>query len=331
MTGRPAALAAALLVAACEAEPPRTVGWTMVLAEGSTAESAVVVAVQIASTPCVEPCAPDQPCSRFVATLPLDGDGSAFVPEGAEPLPHLPRGPYAFRATLLDDQCHVVARGCADVEVPTEILVTLESPEAIVCACPPDECSSGFCASEGRSMCACLPPPTETGCRNDIDDDCDGTVDCRDPDCNLMSCGPGVVCRDERCVPENERGRCNNGADDDRDGDEDCADTADCPDYMFCAPNHMCCDRRCVDITTNNNCGMCGLHCDTGADCAPRLGSGRYVCRGCNANADCPVGWVCMAGDCECQDDEDCCRGDPQCNDLWWCTTERDNRHCTRR
>jgi len=87
------------------------------------------------------------------------------------------------------------------------------------------------CGSTGTKPCladcsygACQPPVEN--CSNGIDDDCDGKVDCADPDCFA----------DPFCViPEN----CSNGIDDDGDNlvdcdDPDCATDVACHDFGDC-------------------------------------------------------------------------------------------------
>ena len=61
-------------------------------------------------------------------------------------------------------------------------------------------------------------------CNDGLDNDCDGFVDCADPDCSANpACGPV-------CMPE----VCNDGVDNDCDGLSDCADTD-------CSANPACC------------------------------------------------------------------------------------------
>jgi len=66
-------------------------------------------------------------------------------------------------------------------------------------------------------------------CNNNIDDDCDGHVDCADANCARNAACAGI------CVPtaRNERKACTGGVDDDCDGAADCADS-DCRSNSAC-------------------------------------------------------------------------------------------------
>ncbi len=67
--------------------------------------------------------------------------------------------------------------------------------------------------------CVLAPPPFETNCANDNDDDGDGLVDCADPDCYSSN----------ECTVE----ICDNGIDDDNDGWADCNDS-ECFSLAIC-------------------------------------------------------------------------------------------------
>lgn len=76
----------------------------------------------------------------------------------------------------------------------------------------------------GEPCDVCVPAPEV--CDNGSDDDCDGLVDCEDPDCVQ-----DPVCNE--CVPEEEK--CAGGVDEDCDGLIDCADP-DCFTNNLCKP-----------------------------------------------------------------------------------------------
>lgn len=65
----------------------------------------------------------------------------------------------------------------------------------------------------------------EAACGDGLDDDCDDTIDCADPDCaSTTACGTEV---------------CNNGVDDNLDGDTDCADP-ECAASLACGAEVAC-------------------------------------------------------------------------------------------
>src|SRR6185295_2486784 len=94
-------------------------------------------------------------------------------------------------------------------------------------------CAAGAMACVG-GQCRCADggtgAPTETSCTNNADDDCDGLVDCQDPDCAGASCGNGRTCAGGACACSSgadagtKETNCTNGVDDDCDGLTDCAD-----------------------------------------------------------------------------------------------------------
>jgi len=110
------------------------------------------------------------------------------------------------------------------------------------------ECDGGTCECSGNSG---SPQSAETAI-DGIDNDCDGLVDCDDPDADGVSCGNhGQVCdinaTGNRCVcsgngapPEATESTCDDGIDNDCDGAVGCSDS-DC-DGLTCGENGMVCD-----------------------------------------------------------------------------------------
>jgi hypothetical protein len=72
----------------------------------------------------------------------------------------------------------------------------------------------------------CVPTPgeeqSELTCNDAVDNDCDGWIDCDDPDCS----------NDPNCVPLIEWPMCLDDQDNDGDGLTDCADRTDCDGYI---------------------------------------------------------------------------------------------------
>lgn len=98
-----------------------------------------------------------------------------------------------------------------------------------------DDCTDGaFCRAApttavcGAGACTCngVPAPlTEATCRDGLDNDCNGLVDCADSNCNGSNCNPdggfGCVCAGGKKQESN----CNqNSGDEDGDGLSNCAD-----------------------------------------------------------------------------------------------------------
>jgi hypothetical protein len=135
---------------------------------------------------------------------------------------------------------------------------------------------------------SCL-PPAETSCDDGFDSDCDGLLDCLDPDClGAVQCPEGLHCAD--------------GLDNDVDGDADCADV-DCDSTGGCAEAG-----RCADARDNDADGL--------VDCADM---------DCNGDPACPEAAHCsdgvdndLDGSVDCADAD--CGGDPACPESDWCS-----------
>ena len=119
--------------------------------------------------------------------------------------------------------------------------------DAVTLSGVPIQCGNGQCFG-GENPCNCpadcgAPAAHETFCTDGLDDDCDGLIDCADPDCSANPACAGIVCDGDGvcepgetpCVcwmdcgpPSVVEGDCGNGLDDDCDGLVDCEDTFDC-------------------------------------------------------------------------------------------------------
>ena len=111
------------------------------------------------------------------------------------------------------------ASGCGDARCFEAGFACSEDPTPAVCCgdglcqgnelasgcevdCGPDPCGDGFCdANEDQCSCSqdCgAAPSTELTCTDQLDEDCDGLIDCADPDCSgaaACSCGAkGSAC-----------------------------------------------------------------------------------------------------------------------------------------
>lgn len=120
---------------------------------------------------------------------------------------------------------------CADVEADGGG----DCPAGRACKVAPNTsaCAAGQCQCNGA-----VSPSTETQCGDGLDNDCSGTTDCLDLNCNTLGCQPDggrlCFCRAFEKAENANQGACENRLDDDGDGLVDCADAladggGDCP------------------------------------------------------------------------------------------------------
>lgn len=91
-------------------------------------------------------------------------------------------------------------------------------------------CSGTQCLCNGGGVVA----ETGTKCRDNVDNDCNGLLDCQETACDQQLCNPdgGAGCR---CVGgAKTETTCNDRLDNDGDGSTDCGDSADCPAGTGC-------------------------------------------------------------------------------------------------
>ena len=119
------------------------------------------------------------------------------------------------------------------------------------CLNQPCQASPSVFTCDALLACSCqgaVMPQPESTCDDHGDDDCDGLLDCADPDCADKSCGVGCTCRGQKMAET----LCDNARDDDGDTLIDCAD----PD--------------CVDASCGSGCS-CGALKKTETDCGDRV------------------------------------------------------------
>ena len=187
------------------------------------------------------------------------------------------------------------------------------------CPCPPgmtQECYSGPAGTEGVGICVagvqqCDPveetmewsscsgeivPATEA-CVAGVDDDCDGLVDCDDPDCAAAQpCEKDPGDCTPNCPFEECDGRDNNG-----DGRTDEGRVCDGIEGPCPAPGAV----RICDA-------YCGVHqrCRVDGSWGPCIVDGQGPVPECDEHADCAFGSICDMGGClqsmRCESDDDC-------------------------
>jgi hypothetical protein len=163
------------------------------------------------------------------------------------------------------------------------------------------------------------------GCFNGHDEDCDGLIDCQDPDC-AAKCAAECVATEDRC---------NDGLDNDCDMVIDCGDV-NCGDE--CGGSGLCVAESCVDAVDNDcdgraDCGdvdCAGNEACGGAVCVPPVLPDEYCwdgwdddCDGftdcvdpdCSMSTDCNPSCVCVPGQYRwCDTPTNCAWGRQQCD-----------------
>ncbi|MEW6430412.1 MAG: hypothetical protein AB1730_02785 [Myxococcota bacterium] len=131
--------------------------------------------------------------------------------------------------------------GCADS-------ADNDQDTATDCADPDCEgkaCQAGTTRTCAASACQCNGgAPVDEGpsgglCRDRVDNDCDGLLDCAEANCDMASCNPdgGAGCRCAMGMASETT--CDDRQDNDGDGKTDCADSADCPQGTACTYLNM--------------------------------------------------------------------------------------------
>lgn len=134
---------------------------------------------------------------------------------------------------------------CADVAADG----TGDCPADRACKGAPNTstCAAGQCQCSGV-----VNPPSETLCGDGVDNDCSGSTDCADINCNTLGCQPDggllCMCRGLSKAENANRGACENLLDDDGDGKIDCEDAlpdggGDCPWAPIFSGNGIRCKR----------------------------------------------------------------------------------------
>src|SRR5215211_272428 len=143
--------------------------------------------------------------------------------------------------------------------------------------CADPDCAAKTCKPSPATMtcdavavaCSCngvANPPPESLCTDGSDQDCDGLIDCADPDCTSASCGAGCTCQNGAAVEV--AAYCADRLDNDHDGRVDCADS-DC-DLATCGLGCQCknsirSEIQCDDTLDNDGDGL--TDCQDISDC----------------------------------------------------------------
>jgi len=177
-----------------------------------------------------------------------------------------------------DDAGKTTDSGVTDAGAPDAGVVDAGAPDAGRDAGPLD---AGGCTPRGPEICF-----------GNLDEDCDGRIDCAQPSCDLAACGLGVdggaMCFNQACLERD----CGNGLDDNLRNGADCADvdcaTRGCSPTGACFMNTCTTETQCNDTLDNNLNGLTdcadpgcdaracndGLACRSGEVCANRMCGG---------------------------------------------------------
>jgi hypothetical protein len=221
-------------------------------------------------------------------------DGASSSPYAEPPSAIGASGHLAFSRCSIDDtggfSCAASAttgvgwaavRFTPSVEIPAGDLITDTAPvtEVLGCIdearatfagnrwssalCPsPDDPAIALAHDFGRLDCPCQ--PSETLCADGLDDDCDGLVDCADPDCDADTCGPhGLVCGASACMCPGgtTETTCGDGGDNDCDGALDC-DDASCGGRSCGVNGRICIGGSCQCPGSSESCNGDDDDCD---------------------------------------------------------------------
>ncbi len=182
-------MAALLLLASCGSSE-RSLTWSVGFEDENLSARATLLRGRILEGGC------DSGVILYSAEQDRQGEGMMDAP------PSLPPGTYSFVGEAQDGECRAFARGCTEVELPSEgmtIVVTLrESDEVTLCG--ERECENGRCSScESNDDCAeCLIcDPATRGCVPDEEGRMcqDGAGACRSGNC-CAGCWDGMRCQD---------------------------------------------------------------------------------------------------------------------------------------
>lgn len=181
------------------------------------------------------------------------------------------------------------------------------------CADPGSCPANTACGANGKTCSqngVCLCPwgqSAEASCADGADNDCDGVPDCKDADCQGVSCSTTgqAFCCGSSCTATASQGNCGY-----------CSATCASPQTCSAHPGSSIMDCTCAtdaDCLPSNRCHtflngeqFC-VECESNADCP----AGRPVCSPSALVCYCPPDTVCTP---QCTSDSDCSGGTPKCS-----------------
>jgi hypothetical protein len=160
--------------------------------------------------------ATDADCKRVLSSYPREACGSAPERSGSSGAPNAQATP----------NCEALLGCCSDLGWPSATATCIDQVTRLKSSPSGDaDCKAALAAYKESG--ACVSEASERSCKDGIDNDGDGFIDCKDKGCESTTACLGRL--------ENSKAACSDGQDNDSDGFIDCNDR-DCQ-RNFCSEN----------------------------------------------------------------------------------------------